>query len=185
MKRLTILALGLSAAVALAPNAFAWGAYHGGFGGGAYHGAWGGGAWHSGAFGTTGVHYGPSGATAYHSAAYGTSAYHTGAYGTGTYHSGAYGTYGYHYGGGAYMAAPTTMAAPTMAGRRSSPRSTRGGVPPQLARRLAPPLPPPALPPPLTQRQPRIIIRRPTTSQTRCSPHRAQRHKCGPARRRS
>ena len=102
MKRLTIVALGILAEIAVAPDAFAWGAYHGGFGGGAYHGAWGGGAWHSGAFGTTGVHYGPSGATAYHSGAYGTSAYHTGAYGTGAYHNGAYGTYGYHYGGGTY-----------------------------------------------------------------------------------
>ena len=56
MKRLTIVALGLLAAIARVPDALAWGAYHGGFGGGAYHGAWGGGAWHSGAFGTTGVH---------------------------------------------------------------------------------------------------------------------------------
>ena len=56
MKRITIVALGLLAAIARVPDALAWGAYHGGFGGGAYHGAWGGGAWHSGAFATTGVH---------------------------------------------------------------------------------------------------------------------------------
>jgi Cysteine rich repeat len=98
MKRITIGALSALVAISIAPQAFGWGAYHGGWGGGAYHGAWGGGAWHSGAFGTTGVHYGPSGATAYHSGAYGTSAYHTGAYHSGTY--GAYG--GGYYGGGAY-----------------------------------------------------------------------------------
>ena len=43
MKRITIVALGLLASIALVPDALAWGAYHGGFGGGAYHGAWGGG----------------------------------------------------------------------------------------------------------------------------------------------
>ena len=42
-EQLTIIALGLLAAIALVPDALAWGAYHGGFGGGAYHGAWGGG----------------------------------------------------------------------------------------------------------------------------------------------
>ena len=88
--------------ISLAPNALAWGAYHGAWGGAAYHGAWGGGAYHTGAFGTTGLHYGPGGATAYHTGAYGTNAYHAGPYGTSSYHSNGYGTYGYHYGGGTY-----------------------------------------------------------------------------------
>src|SRR5262249_10886057 len=50
MKSSVVLALGALLAMAAAPDAFAWGAFHGGYGGGAYHGAWGGGAYHSGAF---------------------------------------------------------------------------------------------------------------------------------------
>ena len=65
MKRAAIAAWSMLSAISLAPEARAWGAFHGGYGGGAHHGAWGGGAYHQGAFGTTGVLYGPSGATAY------------------------------------------------------------------------------------------------------------------------
>jgi hypothetical protein len=146
MRQSAIIALSALMGVAAAPNAFAWGAYHGGYGGGAYHGAWGGGAYHgawgggayhSGAFGTTGVHYGPSGATAYHSGAYGTSAYHTGAYGTTGYHSGAYGTSAYHYNGayggyhGAYHGGyygGTTVVTPGYTGVGAAAAGAAAGV---------------------------------------------------------
>ena len=108
MKRLTILALGLSAAVALAPNAFAWGAYHGGFGGGAYHGAWGGGAWHSGAYGTYGYHYGGG---AYYGGAY----YHGG-----TYYGGTAVVTPVYTGRGAAAAGAAVGAAATSAGATSA-----------------------------------------------------------------
>ena len=42
MKRLTALSLTGLLALSTAPDAFAWGAYHGGFGGASYHGAYGG-----------------------------------------------------------------------------------------------------------------------------------------------
>jgi hypothetical protein len=42
MKRLTALSLTGLLTLSAAPDAFAWGAYHGGFGGASYHGAYGG-----------------------------------------------------------------------------------------------------------------------------------------------
>ena len=42
MKPLAIIALSGLLGVWAPPNAFAWGAFHGGYGGGAYRGAWGG-----------------------------------------------------------------------------------------------------------------------------------------------
>ena len=90
MNRLSILALGAVLAVSAAPNAFAWGAYHGGFGGASYNRS----------FSATGPR---GGSVSGSSSGYRYGGYRGGA--AGGYHGGYYGggAYGYHggyYGGG-------------------------------------------------------------------------------------
>ena len=111
MRRMTIVALGLLAAIALAPDAFAWGAYHGGFGGASYHGAGGGsfsrggGSW-SATTARGGSASGGGGSWSAHSAYGGSASGGGGSWSAhGAYGGAAYGGYGgYHgaYYGGTY-----------------------------------------------------------------------------------